>query len=340
MEQRTRSAGNKAAVIGAGAWGTTLADLLAKNGFEVKLWALEKSTVEDINNCRENKSFLPGIKLSGNITASYDIEGVLPATLVIIAIPTKFLRSALDFSKGYRISGKDLMVLSAVKGIEKGTLLRPSQMIEEALGIKNAAVISGPNLSREIASGLPAASVIACRDKKIASRLQKSLSSNTFRTYTSQDVTGVELGGALKNVIAIAAGICDGLKLGSNAKAALMVRGMAEIMRMGMAAGAKKETFFGLSGIGDLMTTCSSDLSRNHFVGIKIAQANDIKEILSSMNSVPEGVDTVISVLEMSRKLKIDMPITREVHSVLFEGKSPAEAISCLMSRQLKTESY
>ncbi|MCX5750051.1 MAG: NAD(P)-dependent glycerol-3-phosphate dehydrogenase [Candidatus Saganbacteria bacterium] len=327
------------AVLGAGAWGTTLANMLAKNGLSVKIWTFEKGTADDINNNNENKIFLPGVKLNKNISASDDLEDVLIKDgYVICAIPTKYLRNVLIAAAEQRIVPKNMKFLSAAKGIEKKTLDRPSQIIEKELGIKVVAVISGPNLSKEIATGLPAASVVASRDKKLSAYFQQVLSSPSFRVYTSNDLIGVELGGALKNVIAIAAGICDGLSLGNNAKSALIIRGMAEITRLGIAAGAKKETFSGLSGIGDLITTCQSDLSRNHHVGVEIAKGKKLNEILSLMSGVPEGVETVISSIELAKRLKIEMPIASEVKNVLFEGKDPKQAILDLMNRQLKDE--
>jgi glycerol-3-phosphate dehydrogenase (NAD(P)+) len=208
------------------------------------------------------------------------------------------------------------------------------------LKIENVAALSGPNLSKEIAKGLPAASVIACPDMNIAKKLQEILNTENFRIYTSDDVIGVELGGALKNIIAIAAGISDGLGLGSNAKSALIVRGMAEIKRLGIAAGAKADTFSGLSGIGDLITTCQSSLSRNHFVGEQLAKGKTLDEIQKSMDAIPEGVDTSVSALKLAERLKVELPITSEVYAVLFKGKSPKESMLSLMNRRLKSENF
>ncbi|MEK7376751.1 MAG: NAD(P)H-dependent glycerol-3-phosphate dehydrogenase, partial [Candidatus Margulisiibacteriota bacterium] len=256
--------------------------------------------------------------------------------VIISVIPCQHIRSTLK-DKGLSIP-KETMILSATKGIEKETLKRPSEILQELLKTDNIAVLSGPNLSKEIAKGLPAASVVACGGLDIAKKLQEILNTENFRIYTSDDVIGVELGGALKNVIAIAAGICDGLGLGSNAKSALIVRGMAEIKRLGIAEGAKSETFSGLSGIGDLITTCQSSLSRNHFVGEQLAKGKIMAEIQKSMSWVPEGVDTSVSALKLAEKLNVEMPITREVYKVLFEGKKTAETIRRLMGRSLKSE--
>ena len=324
-------------VIGAGAWGTTIADLLAKKGLDILLWCFEEQTVQDINSSKENKKFLPGIKLHKNITATADLEESFNNSKVIISvIPCQHIRSTLK-SKRIDVS-KDTVILSATKGIEKETLKRPSEIIGEILKIDNVAALSGPNLSKEIAKGLPAASVVACPDNSIAKELQEVLNTEYFRIYTSDDVIGVELGGALKNVIAIAAGICDGLALGSNAKSALIVRGLAEIKRLGIAAGAKQGTFSGLSGIGDLITTCQSSLSRNHSVGELLTKGKSLSAIQNNMAAIPEGVDTSISALKLAEKLGVEMPITREVYKVLFEGKKPAESIPSLMGRSLKSE--
>ncbi|MFA5098111.1 MAG: NAD(P)H-dependent glycerol-3-phosphate dehydrogenase [Candidatus Margulisiibacteriota bacterium] len=324
-------------IIGAGAWGTTLADLLAKKGLDILLWCFEEQTVQDINSSKENKKFLPGIKLHKNITATADLEESFNNSKVIISvIPCQHIRNTYQ-DKGLVVS-KDVMILSATKGIEKDTLKRPSEIIKELLKAENVAALSGPNLSKEIAQGLPAASVIASSDDNTAKILQEILNTEKFRIYTSDDVIGVELGGALKNVIAIAAGICDGLALGSNAKSALIVRGLAEIKRLGIAAGAKQGTFSGLSGIGDLITTCQSSLSRNHSVGEQLAKGKTLVEIQKSMNAIPEGVDTSVSALKLAERLEVEIPITREVYKVLLEGKKPAESIPSLMGRSLKSE--
>ena len=327
----------KISVIGAGAWGTTIAGLLAKKGPEVLLWCYEEETAKEINTLKENRKFLPGIKLHNNITASVDLKGCFKSSKVIVSVvPCQHIRNTYK-DKGLVVS-EDTVMLSATKGIEKDTLKRPSEIIGEVLKVDRIAVLSGPNLSKEIALGLPAASVIASSDNNTAKKLQEILNTENFRIYTSDDVAGIEFGGALKNVIAIAAGICDGLGLGSNAKSALIVRGMAEIKRLGLACGAKAETFSGLSGIGDLITTCQSSLSRNHFVGEQLASGRSLEEIENRMSAIPEGVDTSVSALRLSEKLGIEMPITKEVYKVLFEGKKPAESIPCLMGRSLKSE--
>lgn len=326
----------KAAVLGAGAWGTTVANLLAKKNISVTIWAFEQETADDINYSKENKKFLPGIKLNEKITANSNFsESLDNKELIVLAIPTQFIRFVLTKEK-FNVS-PETICLSISKGIEKDTLKTPSQIVNDF--IQNEIVaLSGPNLSKEIANGLPAASAAASKDMSKAKKIQEILSGGNFRVYTSNDVIGVELGGALKNVIAIAAGICDGLNLGNNAKSALMVRGMSEISRLGIKVGASADTFMGLSGIGDLITTCSSALSRNHFVGEEIAKGNKLDDILKKMNAVPEGVDTVISALELSKKNKIEMPIAQEVYNILFDGKNPKDSILLLMMRDLKNE--
>ncbi len=324
-------------VLGAGAWGTTIAQLLAGNGLEVKLWALEKEVAEDINKKHINSKFLAGIKLSGNIKAASTLDAVLKDSQAIVSVvPTQHLRKVVLQAKD--LLSPSVLILSASKGFERKTLSRPSEIIFETAGIKDIAALSGPNLSKEIASGLPAASVVACRNAEKAAIFQQLLSCKTFRVYTSGDVTGVETGGALKNIIAIAAGVADGLKLGNNAKSALLIRGIAEITRLGVALGGKAQTFSGLSGMGDLITTCESNLSRNHFVGEELAKGRHLQDILTSMTGIPEGVETAPAALELARKHNIELPITEEVHLVLFANKNPKDAIMTLMTRELKSE--
>ncbi len=324
-------------VIGAGAWGTTIANHLANKNYPVSIWAFEKEVVLNINNKRENSVYLPQIKLSKKIKAFFDIEETVKnADVIVIAIPTKHLRKCLE-NNNFAFNKKTIF-LSLTKGIEKNTFKRPSEIISETKNTKKICALSGPNLSLEIAKGLPAATVIASANIEDAKKLQEIFSSSNFRVYTSDDIIGVEIGGALKNVIAIAAGISDGLKLGNNAKSGLIVRGIKEITRLGVKIGANKETFFGLSGIGDLITTCQSDLSRNHFVGYEIAKGKKLKDILSRMKAIPEGVETTLSAFELSKKLGVEMPITNEIHSVLFEDKNPKDAIINLMTRPYKNE--
>lgn len=328
----------KISVLGAGAWGTTIASHLAEKGMETTIWALEEKLVLNINGARENNLYLPGIRLSNRLKAVKDMEQALKsAELIIVAIPSKFLRNALSQAKKH--IGTKPMILSLTKGIERTTFKRPSEIISEVTGAEKIAALSGPNLSLEIARGLPAASVVASKDLSTASKIQEIMAGATFRVYSSEDIIGVEIGGAMKNVIALAAGICDGLNLGQNAKSALIVRGLAEITRLGAALGARTETFSGLSGIGDLITTCESPLSRNHTVGREIVRGKKINDILKNMSAVPEGVETTLSAYDLSKKFGVEMPITSEVRAVLAEGKDPRQAVSVLMTRPPKNES-
>ena len=323
-------------IIGAGAWGTTLSTLLAEKGLPVKLWVYEKELADIIKEYRENKWFLPGFPIPSNIDVTTAQKEAASAGYFIFAIPSVHLRSVAKQFSGH--IKKDSVIISATKGLEQESLKRMSEVLNDELENKNICVLSGPNLSREIAKGLPAASVAASKDEKISKAVQKLLMMERFRIYTNTDVVGVELGGTLKNIIALAAGITDGLELGDNAKAGLMVRGMAEITRLGTALGAKAETFTGLSGIGDLVTTCSSKLSRNHQVGERLAKGEKLKKILGDMKDVAEGVPTTKAAKKLSQKHKIEMPILNQVHAVLFEEKDPYKAITDLMTRTPKGE--
>ncbi|MFH1709590.1 MAG: NAD(P)H-dependent glycerol-3-phosphate dehydrogenase [bacterium] len=327
---------NKISIIGAGAWGTTLSILAAENGHSPTIWSYEEDVAKSINELRENKKYLNGFQLPQNIDATTDLKAAVSSDIIILSTPSQYLRKTLrNMSKFVK---KEAIIISAVKGLEIETQKRMSVVIKEELPCGKIAVISGPNISKEIARGLPAATVAASTDVGMAKFVQKILNSSRFRVYTNTDIIGVELGGALKNIIAIAAGVADGLMLGNNAKSALMVRGITEIMRLGTAMGGKNETFSGLSGIGDLMTTCESPLSRNHQVGVEIAKGRRLNDIIMKMSDVAEGVPTSKAARELSRKLKVEMPITEEVYSVLYEGKDPFKAISSLMQRELKDE--
>lgn len=327
---------SKVSVIGAGAWGTTLAQLAAENGHTVTLWSFEKEVTEHINEFHENKKYLCGFQLSANIEATSDIKKACDSEIIFIVTPSQFLRHTLKCMKG--CIKKDAIVVSAVKGLELETQKTMSQIIKEELSPAKFVVLSGPNISKEIAKGLPAAAVAASGDINTAKTVQKIMNNQRFRIYTNTDIIGVELGGTLKNVIAIAAGAADGLNLGNNAKSALLVRGIAEITRLGVAMGGKYETFSGLSGIGDLITTCMSPLSRNHFVGAELAKGKKWNEIKSKMIDVAEGVPTAKAAKELAKKMKIEMPITEEVYAVLYENKDPYKAMISLMQRELKDE--
>jgi glycerol-3-phosphate dehydrogenase (NAD(P)+) len=322
---------SRAAVIGAGAWGTTLAILLAEKGSEVTLWAYEADLVPEMKEFRENKAFLPGFPLPQGIEITAKPDDVRGAEITFFVVPTQFLRqTARRFKNSLSAGGA---VVAANKGIEEGTLRLPLQILTEELGEGRSAVLSGPNISREIARGLPAAAVAAARDPRAAKLVQDSLLQERFRVYTNDDPLGVQLGGALKNIIAIAAGVVDGLNLGDNAKAGLLIRGIVEITRLGAAMGAKPETFAGLSGMGDLITTCFSRLSRNRAIGEQIAQGKKLKELLAGSKEVAEGVPTTLAARELGQKRGVSLPITEQVFQLLYEGKDPYRAITELMTR-------
>ena len=327
----------KIAILGDGGWGTTLSLLLAKKGLRVNLWGVFPDYIDSMKESRENSKFLPGFKLPDSISLTSDIkEAVNGAELIVLAIPSQYLRNTLIRIKDQAKIKKSLV--SVVKGIENETFKRPSEIIHKELGIDDIAVLSGPTIAYEIASGLPASAVVASTNKALIDQVQEIFITDRFRVYGSDDVTGVEIGGALKNIIAIAAGISDGLKLGSNAKASLFTRGLVEMKRLGYALGGNEDTFNGLSGMGDLVTTCISLKSRNRFVGEEIAKGKKLTEVLDDMDMVAEGVETARSVYGLSKKLGVDMPISDQVYQVLFEDKNPHTAVSDLMTRTKKSE--
>ena len=327
-------------VVGAGSWGTALANLLADKGFKIDFWVFEKEVKDQILEIKENKVFLPGVTLSSNLFPSNDIEDVVTRKdLVLIAVPSHVMREI-----AMKISGlieKDTIIVSATKGIENSTYLTMSGVLKECIpGIPdgNFTVLSGPSFAKEVARKVPTAVTAASKDPDAAAFVQSVFAAPFFRVYTNDDVTGVELGGAVKNIIAIAAGVIDGLGLGLNTRAALITRGLTEIRRLGLALGAKPRTFTGLAGVGDLILTCTGDLSRNHTVGKKIGEGMKLKEILSEMRMVAEGVKTAKSVYNLSLKLGVEMPISHEIYRILYEDVSPKEAVLRLMTRDLKQE--
>ena len=328
----------KITILGDGGWGTTLARLLALKGYEVRLWGAFKDNIRLIAKKKVNQKFLPGIKLPDSIEFTSNLcEAVKGANLIVLAVPSQYLRQVLKQLKHLNISSGKF--LSVIKGIEIRTLMRISQVIRQEL--KNSirlAVLSGPTIALEVAKGIPTTAVISSPDKKLAESLQHIFMTERFRVYTNSDMIGVELGGSLKNIIAIACGICDGLGFGANTKAALLTRGLLEIGRLGAAMGARKETFSGLTGLGDLVTTCISPYSRNRFVGEQIGKGKGLKKILSKMEMVAEGVTTAKSAYQLSKKYKISMPITEEVYFVLYKNKSPERAVNDLMTRERKEE--
>lgn len=329
----------KISVLGDGGWGTTLAILLNKKGFgNITLWSAFAEYCAFLNKTRINKKYLPGIPIPKEITITSSLEdSVCRKDLIIIAVPSQYARGVLKNIADFNYS-KDAIYLSVTKGIEIGTLKRMSEIIKEELGDVKIAVLSGPTIAHEVAQALPSTAVIASDNAKIRKHLQAIFSTPNFRIYTNQDVIGIELGGSIKNIIAIACGISDGLGFGTNTKAAILSRGLSEISRLGKAMGAQTSTFSGLSGLGDLVTTCISMFSRNRQVGEQIGKGKTLKEIAKNMQMVAEGVPTAKSVYQLSRKFNVEMPITREVYQVLYKNKSPLKAVKNLMLRESKEE--
>lgn len=337
----------KAAVIGAGAWGTTLAKVLAENVPDVVIWAHDAKIVQEINTSHENVSLFPGVALPPAIRATADLaEAVADARLILLVVASTFYGQTVD-SLGRLLpdvsDDQKPILVSATKGLDPATNRRTSELLQELLppAYRNQfAILSGPNISREIAAGKPATTVIASQNESVSREAQRYFSTPYFRVYTNTDVTGTELGGTLKNIIAIAAGIVDGLELGDNTRSALMVRALVEIIRFGTHFGARPETFYGLAGMGDLITTCSSVLSRNHYVGEQLAKGQSADEILSGMTAVAEGVETTRLIRGIAVRAGIDMPVTEQVYQILFENKPVATAIHDLMTRDLKAEHH
>jgi len=331
----------KIGVVGGGSWGTALANLLADKGYPIDLWVFEKEVQEQINAHRENRLFLPGIRLSPNLAASNDLEGVVAGKdLVLIVVPSHVMRKTSRKLAGHL--REDALVVSASKGIENKSHLTMSGVLRESLprGVARdrIAVLSGPSFATEVAQRLPTVVTVAADTPSSAELIQKVFATPYFRVYTSDDIIAVELGGSVKNVIAIAAGVIDGLGLGLNTRAALITRGMTEIRRLGVKLGANPRTFTGLAGYGDLILTCTGHLSRNHTVGKKIGEGRKLVDILAEMRMVAEGVKTAKSVYHLSRSLGVDMPICHEVFRILYEALSPKEAVYRLMTRNLKQE--
>ncbi|MGF1579320.1 MAG: NAD(P)H-dependent glycerol-3-phosphate dehydrogenase [Gemmataceae bacterium] len=326
------------AILGSGAWGTTVAMLLAQQpDHDVRLWSARADNAEQLQRQRENVDLLPGIRLAETILLTADIrEAVEQVDLLVVAVPTVYLRTSLASVTSQLPRG--IPIMSLVKGIERQTFLRPTQILEELTGTRPMAVLSGPSHAEEVSRGLPASVVLASQDKSLAEWIQPRLNTERFRVYTNADLVGVELAGALKNVIAIAAGISEGLELGDNAKAALITRGLVEMTRFGKAHGALRETFAGLAGMGDLITTCMSGHGRNRRVGLRLAQGDSLQEILESTKMVAEGVYTTQGVHGKAQQLKVPMPITQAVYQILYEDKPPRQAVDELMMRTLKSE--
>ncbi len=330
----------RVAILGAGNWGTTLALLVASRGIEVNLWEGCPERAIRLRADRENREFLPGHTLGESVhvpvSLSLALEG---AEAVLIVLPSHVVREVVG--KAAPLIRSDILVVSATKGLEQGSLMRMSEVLAEELHRppdSRLVVLSGPSIANEVVRGVPTAVVAASRNPDAASAVQAFLMTPTFRVYTSHDVVGVELGGALKNVIAIAAGICDGLGFGANTKGALLTRGLAEMARMGVAMGSDRITFAGLSGAGDLITTCTSSHSRNRYVGEQIGRGKSLEEVLSSMVMVAEGVRTTRSARDLALRHGVEMPITEQIYQILFAGKMPEVAVSELMLREPKSE--
>ncbi len=322
-------------VLGAGAWGTTIAALLAEKGFKTTIWSREDKVVEEINEKHLNTFFLKGISLPTFLKASKDLPELFNrADIIVNAIPTQYIRNTLSPLK---LKADKKIILSVSKGIELETFKRPSQILGEILK-KEVYVISGPNFATEIAQHKPAATVISGPSQKIREKLQKIFSTEYFRVYENKDITGTEIAAAMKNVIAIAAGISDAIGLGYNAKAALITRGLNEIRLLGKKMGARDMTFMGLSGIGDLLLTCNSGLSRNYTLGRKIGEGIKPGQILSQMKQVAEGAKTSEALSKLAHKLGIEMPITKEVYLIIYHNKQPMKALKSLMGRKIGPE--
>ncbi|MGB5288405.1 MAG: NAD(P)H-dependent glycerol-3-phosphate dehydrogenase [Ignavibacteriaceae bacterium] len=330
----------KISVLGAGGWGTTLAILLHYNGHNVTLWEYKKSYAKELIKKHINTDYLPGIKIPKEIIITPDIEeSTDDKNLIVLAVPSQFLRGIVKKISYNRI--EDAILVSVSKGIEKNSLMTMSQMLKDVfphLNENQIGVISGPSHAEEVSKRVPTAVVAASADIETSKTIQAAFMTSYFRIYASTDILGVELGGAFKNIIAIGAGIIDGAGFGDNTKAAIMTRGVSEISRLGLAMGARPETFAGLSGMGDLIVTCMSRHSRNRFVGEQIGKGKKLKQILKSMEQVAEGVETTRSAKQLAAKNKIEPPITNEVYKILFEDKDPVKATTDLMTRDMKTE--
>jgi glycerol-3-phosphate dehydrogenase (NAD(P)+) len=331
--------GVRIAVIGAGGWGTALAALLAEAGHRVCLWVRTPALCAQLRDTRENRPYLPGVRLPAGLTYTTALaEAAAGADVVVLAVPSHAVRAVATALRPYL--PQTPVLVSATKGIEEGTLCTMTAVLRGVLGEQwraSLAVLSGPGFAAEVARGLPTAVTVAARED-VAVRLQRLFSSARFRVYTTTDQVGVEVGGAVKNVIAIAAGVSDGLGYGLSARAALITRGLAEMTRLAMRMGAQPQTLSGLSGMGDLVLTCTSNLSRNHMVGVRLGKGEHINEILREMRMVAEGVRTCRSVFALAQRLQVEMPIVRQVYALLYEGKPPQQVVTELLTREVKPE--
>jgi glycerol-3-phosphate dehydrogenase (NAD(P)+) len=328
------------AIIGGGSWGTALSLILGKKGHRVRLWVFEEELVELINRERRNPLYLPEFELPANVEATKLLQDSLrDAQIVLTVVPSHHCRSVYEAMRPFLKA--DMVFVSATKGIENETLLRMSEVIEAVVGTSfqpRVAVISGPSFAREVARGDPTAIVVSSRDSEVVRWVQEELSLPSLRLYSNSDVVGVELGGAVKNVIAIAAGVCKGLGFGANSMAALITRGLAEMTRLAVACGGQRETMAGLSGMGDLVLTCTGELSRNRSVGVQLGRGQKLEDVIGGMRMVAEGILTTPASLALARKHRVEMPITQQMDQVLHHGKSPRDAIRELMERPLTSE--
>lgn len=327
----------RTAIVGAGGWGTALAVLWAKRGNEITLWGNNEARAAKLRATRENSDYLPGVKVPESVRVTSEMSDCAEADLVVFVTPSMALRPVANRLRAAAPNGKAVL-LSGTKGIEHGSGKRMSQVLEEIFPDNTIAVLSGPNLAAEISRDLPTAAVLGCRDSAWAEKLQSYLGSERFRIYSSDETTGIELGGALKNVFAIAAGVSDGFGLGDNSKAALVTRSLAELLRLGTAMGGNPKTFYGLSGAGDLIATCFSQHSRNRRVGERVGRGESLEQICAGTHMVAEGIPTAKSAYECARKLNIETPIIDQVYSILHEGKRPDQALQELLARDQKAE--
>lgn len=327
----------KIGVLGAGSWGTALSLLLSNNGHQVTVWSVIQDEIKMLQECHEHKDKLPGIKLPESIVFTTDLkEAIQDKDLLVLAVPSPFTRSTSKSMKEYVAEGQ--IIVNVAKGVEENTMMTLTEIIKEEIPQAVVAVLSGPSHAEEVGRGLPTTCVVGAEDEQIAKGIQEIFMNPVFRVYTSDDVLGIELGGALKNVIALAAGVADGLGYGDNVKAALITRGIHEISRLGVAMGGRKETFGGLTGIGDLIVTCASMHSRNRRAGILIGKGYTMEEAMAEVKMVVEGVYSAKAALQLAEKYHVEMPIIEQVYAVLFEGASAKDAVDVLMNREGKSE--
>jgi len=327
------------AIIGAGGWGTALARLLARKGSPVRLWARRPQFARELDELRENRQYLPGVSLpKDHLTITADLQhAVEDADVVLIAVPSFAVR---EIAQRLKSCARPQAWINLAKGLEKNSLLTMSAVLRQELQTENIFTLSGPSHAEEVGRDFPTSVVLAGTDLALGERLQRALMTERFRVYLSDDLLGVEYGGTVKNVIALAAGILDGLGYGDNAKGALIARGLAEMVRLGVKLGARRETFFGLSGVGDLVATCTSEHSRNRRVGYRLGRGEPLQKILESMTMVAEGVYATAAVRELARRHSVEVPITEAVYAVLYEGASPLDQLNALMTREPKREFY